>query len=154
MKIVSLPRASSVVRWILVVPSAIIAWYVAVLVSAVLVAFLIAPCMDSDAPQPQFCEAAWFDPVRRGVFFFGVGLSAILVVTISALVAPSHRTAVAWTAVGTGSAVALVMGYPRALIEAVVAIACGVVAAVVVARIAGASRATLARTDALSDRRP
>jgi hypothetical protein len=142
-------RPFSVVRWILVVPSAVVAWYFAFLVGAVLFAYLVAPCMDSDAPQPQFCEAAWFEALKRGVMFFGVGLSAILVVVVSAVVAPSHRTAVAWTALGVGTVVASVMGYgAEAFAEAVVAIACGVLAALFVSRARSGSRhAKVAQTN-------
>ena len=139
-------RPSSVVRWLLVVPSAIVAWYFALLVSALLFGFFVAPCMSSDRPQPYFCEAAWYprEALFHGTYFFGAGLSAILVVAVSALVAPSHRTAVAWTAVGTGAAVASVMTYgsDEFFVETLFAIACGVIAAVVVSRVASGSRHT------------
>ncbi len=136
-------RLPHVVRWILIVPSAIAAWYFALLVSALLFGFLVAPCMDSDGPQPYFCEAAWYprQALFRGIYFFGAGLSAFLVVAVSALMAPSHRTAVAWTAVATGAAVASVMTYGSDLfVVAVFAIACGATTAVVVSRAARASR--------------
>jgi hypothetical protein len=128
-------RLINVIRWVSVVPSAVIAWYVAYLVGAVLFAVVVAPCWSSDEPQPRFCDAAWFplDFVERGVFFFGVGLAASLVVAVSACVAPSHRTAVAHTALGVGTIVAGVMGYlAEALAEAAVAVVCGCIAAAVV----------------------
>ena len=131
-------RLSSVVRWILVVPGAVVAWYVALLVSALLFGFIVAPCMSSDGPQPSFCEAAWYsrDALFHAIYFFGAGLSAVLVVTASALMAPSHRAAVAWTAVGSGAAVASVMiyGTDEFLGAAFFAVACGAIAAVVVSR--------------------
>jgi hypothetical protein len=145
-------RTADTFRWALVVPSAVLAWYVAVFFGVLFSAFVVAPCSDSDAPPPQFCEAAWFVPVRLGVVPFWVGVSAIMVVTVSALVAPSHRAAVAWLAAGIGTAVALVMGYSaEAFFEAVVAIACGVLAAVVVGRVVRGSRAKVARVHAVSD---
>jgi hypothetical protein len=136
-------RLPNIVRWILVVPSAVVAWYFAVLVSALLFGFVVAPCMDSDAPQPYFCEAAWYprQALFRGIYFFGAGLSAFLVVAVSALMAPSRRTAVAWTAVGTGAAVASAMTYGTDLfVVAVFAIVCGATTAVVASRAARASR--------------
>jgi len=136
-------RLPSVIRWILVVPSAIVAWYFALLVSALLFGFAVAPCMSSDGPQPYFCEATWYprDALFHGMYFFGAGLSAVLVVAVSALMAPSHRTAVAWTAVGTGAAVASAMTYGTDLfVVAVVAIVCGVITAVVMSRATSGSR--------------
>jgi hypothetical protein len=134
-------RLPSVIRWILVIPSAIVAWYFAFLVGATLFVSLVGPCFDTDAPQPQFCEATWFEPMRRGLFFFGVGLSAILVVVASAIMAPSHRSAVAWIAAGAGTVMASVMGFrAEAIAEAVVAIACGTLAAFFLPRFLSRSR--------------
>jgi hypothetical protein len=144
-------RLPNVVRWILVVPGAIAAWYFALLVSALLFGLIVAPCMSSDGPQPYFCDAAWYprEFLFRGMYFFGAGLSAVLVVAVSALIAPSHRTAVAWTAVGTGAAVASAMTYRTDLfMAAVFAIACGVTTAVVLSRAASASHhSKVARTN-------
>jgi hypothetical protein len=130
-------RLPSVVRWLLVVPSGVVAWYCAFVGSIVLYGLIVAPCMSSDGPQPSFCEAAWFplESLKRGVVLFGAGLSAALVVAVSALVAPSRRTTVAWFAVGIGAAVASWMGYRAgAVAEAAVAIACGIAAAILVSR--------------------
>jgi hypothetical protein len=135
-------RLPSVVRWVLVIPSAVVAWYFALLVSALPFGFVVAPCMSSDGPQPYFCEAAWYprEALFHGIYFFGAGLSAALVVAVSALMAPSHRTAVAWTAVGTGAAVASAVTYRTDLfVVALFAIACGVMTAVVVTRATGGS---------------
>jgi hypothetical protein len=145
-------RLPSVVRWILVVPGAIAAWYFALLLSELLFGFIVAPCMSSDGPQPYFCEAAWYprEALQDGILFFGVGLSATLVVLVSALIAPSHRTAVAWTAVGTGAAVASVIAFGTGefFAETLFAIACGVIAAVIVSRATGGSRhAKITRTN-------
>ena len=144
-------RLSSVVRWILVVPGAVVGWYFALVVSALLFGFLVAPCMSSDGPQPYFCEAAWYprEALFHGMSFFGAGLSAILVVTVSALMAPSHRTGVAWIAVGIGATVAIVLTYgtDELLAETLFAIACGGIAAVVVSRATGGSRLTEASHD-------
>lgn len=136
-------RMSSVIRWILVVPSAVVAWYFAFVGSIALYGLIVAPCMSSDSPQPSFCEAAWFplQLLKRGVVLFGAGLSAALVVAVSALMAPSCRTMVAWLAVGIGAAVASGMGYRAgAVAEAAVAIACGIIAAVLVSRATSKSR--------------
>jgi hypothetical protein len=134
-------RLSSVIRWILVVPSAVVAWYIAFVVALVLGAPV--PCMDSDGPQSRLCDAAWFpaEAVERGVVFFGVGLSATLVVVVSAAVAPSNRSAVAWLAAGAGTVVASIFGYRvEAFAEAAVAIASGLIVATLVSRATTGSR--------------
>lgn len=129
-------RVSSLVRWILIVPSAIVAWYFAFLVGIVLMIVVGWTCGNTDVPQPQYCTAGWFKALERGVFFFGTGLAAVLVVTASSLIAPSHRTIVAWTAVGIGAAVALVMGVAaEAIPEALAAIVFGCLTAFAVARV-------------------
>jgi len=130
-------RLPSVIRWILVVPSGVVAWYFAFVGSIVLHGLVAAPCMSSAVAQPSFCEAAWFsvEGSKRGVILFGAGLSAALAVAVSALMAPSRRTTVAWFAVGIGAAVASWMGYRAgAVAEAAVAISFGVIAAVLVSR--------------------
>jgi hypothetical protein len=113
--------------------------------------FIVAPCMSSDGPQPYFCEAAWYprQALFHGIYFFGAALAAVLVVAISALVAPSHRTAVAWTAVGTGAAVASAMAYRTDLfLVAVFAIVCGAITAAVVAQVTSETRhSKIARTN-------
>jgi hypothetical protein len=137
-------RLYSVVRWILVVPSAVVAWYFALLVSALVFGFIVAPCMSSDGPQPYFCKAAWYprDALFQGTYLFGAGLSAILAVAASALMAPSHRTAVAWIAVATGAVVATVMTYGsyEFLFGVLFAVTCGVITALVLPRATSGSR--------------
>jgi hypothetical protein len=128
-------RLPNVVRWVLVVPSAIVAWYFALFVGALLFGSLVAPCWSSDAPAPAFCQAAWFplELLEQTIVPFGAGLSAVLVVLVSAIVAPSHRAAVAWIALSVGAIVAGFMGYGSgAFTEAGVAVMGGLLAAVVV----------------------
>jgi hypothetical protein len=141
----------TVIRWVLVVPSAVVAWYVAVSASALVFAVVVTPCKSSDGPPPDFCEAPWFplELVERLLFLFGAGLSATLVVTVAAIVAPSQRVGVAWTALAVGAIVAGVMGYDTgAFTEAAVAIAAGALTAVMVSRFVSGSRgARAARAD-------
>jgi hypothetical protein len=142
-------RPSSVIRWILIVPSAVVAWYFAVVVALMLGALV--PCRDSDGLQPLFCDSGWFpaEALEQAVVFFGVGLSAALVVAVSAIMAPSKRAAVAWLAAGVGTVVASILGYRvEAFAEAAVAIACGFVIAALVSRATRASnRPNVARTN-------
>ena len=136
-------RRVDVIRWILVIPSALAAWYAAFIFSLLVGAIVVGPCIDSEYPQPRFCEAPWVQfalahhlPIR-----VGIGLSAVLVVIVSAIVAPYHRVAVAWAALGVGAIVASVMGYGAdAVAEAAVAVASGLLAAVLVSLFARGSQ--------------
>lgn len=98
----------------------------------------------------------WFplDLVEQGVFFFGAGLSATLVVMASTFVAPSYREAVAWLAVGVGTVAAMAMGYAAdALAEAGVAIGCGICTAWVQSRPErNTRRMKVARSDVIRQR--
>jgi hypothetical protein len=143
-------RRVDVIRWILVIPSAFAAWYVAFIFSILVGAIVVGPCIDSEYPQPRFCEAPWVQlalahrlPIR-----FGIGLSAVLVVIVSAIMAPNHRVTVAWTALGVGAIVASVMGYrAEAVAEAAVAVGFGLLTAVFVSVfVRGAPDAKVART--------
>jgi hypothetical protein len=142
-------RLPNVIRWLLVIPSAIAAWYFALFVGYLVFAVVVAPCSDSDQPQPGFCEAPWFPLVERMVIPSGAALAAFLVVTVPALVAPAHRVGVAWIAFGVGAIVAGVMGYGAgAVVEVAAAIAAGALATVLVSRFARGSRnETAARAD-------
>jgi uncharacterized membrane protein YadS len=145
-------RLPKVARWILVVPSAVVAGYFAFVGSIVLYGLIVAPCMSSDSPQPAFCEAEWFplEVLKHGVVLFGAGLSAALVVVVSALMAPSRRTTVAWFAVAIGAVVASWMGYRAgAVVEAAVAAVCGIIAAVFVSRHHQSSDRKIARSNAV-----
>src|SRR5262245_21606338 len=106
-------RLFSVIRWLLLVPSAVVAWYFAVAVSVLLRELVVGRCLGSDAPPPQYCHASWFplEFLSDALLFFGVGLSAAVVVVVAAVVAPSHKAHVAWLALGAGAILAAVMGY-------------------------------------------
>ena len=151
--VVSNARLFRTIRWLLLIPSAIAAWYLAAFVSVLLYAVVIMPCRASDTPLPQFCQASWFplEFLDHAIVFFGVGLSAVLVVLVAAVVAPFRKAAVAWVALATGAIVAIVMVYGTdgvAAAEAVVAIASGALTAVLVSRVTiGSRHAEVATTD-------
>jgi hypothetical protein len=137
---------------VLLVPSVVVAWYLAVFVSVVLHEIVVGACLDSDARPPEYCQAAWF-PLQLlddALIFFGVGLSAVAVVSAATLVAPSHKRPVAWVAVAAGAVLAIGMGYSAgAVAEAALAIASGVLAAVVASRTTrgGARNAAVTKTN-------
>ena len=97
------------IRWAAVVPSAIIAWYLAFVLSIFAVAAVGSIC-PSAAKVSGMCTAPWYLPVERAVTLGGIGMSAVFVVAAASWVAPSHRRAVAWVAFALGAVVALLMG--------------------------------------------
>jgi hypothetical protein len=147
----SVMRLFSVIRWLLLVPSVVAAWYFAVFVSIVLREVVVGRCFGSDAPPPEYCQASWFprEFLADALLLFGVGLSAVVVVAVAAVVAPSHKRHVAWVALVAGAILATVMGYGiGAVAEVAVAIAAGVLTAVVVSRSTiGSRHATVAPTN-------
>ena len=141
-------RLSSAIRWLLLVPSAVAAWYVAFFVSFLLHEVVVGRCFGSDAPPPEYCQAAWFprEFLHDALVFFGVGLSAVVVVLVAAVVAPSHKGHVAWVALAAGATLAIVAAYGSgAVAEAGVAVVAGVLTAVVV------SRTTFGRENAIKE---
>ncbi len=144
-------RLFSAIRWFLLIPSAVAAWYVAVFVSVLLREIIVGRCLGSDLPRPEYCQASWFplEFLSDALLFSGVGLSAVTVVVVAAVVAPSHKAHVAWVALGAGAILATIMGYGTGFVaEAAVAIASGVLAAVVMSRTVMRSRhATVAPTN-------
>ena len=126
-------RATSVLRWVAVVPAAILAWFLTLLVAVPLLALPVRGCLSSDGPKPMFC--GWFPLGGRELAYFGAGLSAVVVVVVAAYIAPSHRRIVAWLVLLVGAAYAGLVGYVYGFAtEALIAIACGVISAALVSR--------------------
>lgn len=84
----------TIVRWILVIPSAFIGWYTALFVGMVLYSVVDSVCAN-DQMISGMCMAPWSSIVKDGIIIFGASLSAILVLLFSAVVAPSKRKLVA-----------------------------------------------------------
>ena len=116
-------------RWVTVVPSAIVAWFAALMIGLALrrVAFAFCP------PELVFsrgeCSAPWFMPVERAIMVFGAGLAAALFVLFPTIIAPAHRRIVLWVSFLVGVALAAVAGlYSGFYLELLAAIAVGSVA--------------------------
>lgn len=92
-------------RWFAVVPVAIVAWFLAALIGFALLEVAAWFC-PKDMIVSGTCAAPWYFTVEKILIYFGIALSGVLVVVLSALAAPSHRRAVAWGALAIGSAVA------------------------------------------------
>lgn len=124
----------AVLRWIRVPLGALGGWYAALLVGLFLHKFVSGFC-PSDMIVSGACTAPWFLVAERIVIAFGAGLAAVLVITLSALSAPSHRVLVARLAFGLGAIAALVMAVTGgAWVECIAALVCGAVTLVLLQR--------------------
>ena len=90
-------------RWMLVVPSGILGWYL-----GMIVAMLIYKANQALCPARYLvsgvCAAPWSIYVEKMAFFIGGGVVGALVVLLPALMAPNHRKQVALIAYGLGLA--------------------------------------------------
>ena len=125
-----------IVRWLLVAPLAVGAWY-ATAIAGIAAYWEIR--RRTCPPEAKLISGVCHDPevmrLLAGVEMLFIALSAIVVVCVAAAVAPSHRTAVAWTAFVAG---ALVAGYfalsTMAYVAGIAAVGCGLVTAMLISR--------------------
>jgi hypothetical protein len=115
---------SQSIRWILILPAAIAAWYVALFIGIGLYQGIEALCPASQVVSGH-CFAPWFRPVSDGLIAFGAALAAVLVMLACTLLAPTHRRQVAIATFAVGTVVAVFMGVGAsayaAMVSAVVA---------------------------------
>jgi hypothetical protein len=88
-------------RWLFVVPSAFVGWYV-----GLIVALLIHSANEALCPTEYIvsgmCNAPWSAFVQGSAIIFGAIFSGALVVLLPTLFAPNHQKRVAWIAYGLG----------------------------------------------------
>lgn len=100
---------TSLLRWMLLVPASITAWYLALFAAIALLGGLVGLC-----PQDQIvsgtCVAPWYHAAEQVVMCAGAGLAAVLILAVCALLAPAHKPKVAIAAYVTGVLVACAMG--------------------------------------------
>lgn len=112
-------------RWLLVVPGAWAAWYVALFAG-----ITVHGALESLCPPEQvvsgMCTAWWFHYAERAVICAAAGLAAALILLTCALIAPSHRSRVVALTLAAGSLVALAMAVlAAAYAEFITAVAVG-----------------------------
>jgi len=119
-------------RWIGIVPAAIVGWYLALFIALIFHGMLDSFC-PPDEVTSGMCNASWYPFASRSVICLGAALSAFLVVLLSSLVAPSHRGTIAWTSYSVGAVLALLMAisasrYASHYLEFFSAVAAGLLA--------------------------
>jgi hypothetical protein len=98
-----------IVRWLLILPAAIAAWYLALIIGLVLHSGLDALC-PPDQVISGICEAPWYVYAEDALIAFGAALAAVLVMVACTLLAPSHRRQTAIAAFVLGAMAAIMMG--------------------------------------------
>lgn len=96
-------RAFSVVRWVLVVPSALVGWY-----AGLIVALLIYKANEALCPARYLvsgmCTAPWSSVIEELAVIVGGAVVGALVVLLPSLMAPYHRKKIALIAYSLGFA--------------------------------------------------
>jgi len=91
----------SPIRWLLVLPVAIAAWFVSLFIGIVMFVGVEALCRSEVSGGP--CAAPWSANLQYAVVAFGAGLAATLIMVSCTWLAPTHKrqTAIATFVVGT-----------------------------------------------------
>ena len=84
----------TIARWILVIPSAFVGWYLALFIGLVLYSVTDSIC-PPELIDSGMCMATWSRPVKDGIIIFSASLSAILVLLFAVFIAPCKRAHVA-----------------------------------------------------------
>lgn len=94
------------VRWLLVVPASIAAWYAIFIVGLLIHGLVESAQCPAGEMVSGMCTDAHVQKVLEGLIVVFVGLSGLAVVAAAVATAPSHRAATAWFAFCVGSVVA------------------------------------------------
>ena len=125
----------AMIRWLWIVPTAILVWYGMLAVGMGLYSLAIGFC-PADQQLSGFCLADWFRPVERGIIVCCAGLTGFAIVLITALIAPVYRLRAAAAMFGAGALVATSMALQTsALPEFAAALVGGALGLLVAARL-------------------
>ena len=108
MELTSRQKRRAMIRWLWIVPTAILVWY-AMLALGLALDSLATKFCPADALISGFCIASWFHDVERGIMIGCAGLTALAIVVVSAIIAPAYRMRAAAVMFAAGVAVAVSM---------------------------------------------
>lgn len=95
----------TMLRWLAVMPCAVLAWYVALAAGSALLSGIYVLCPAEDVTSYS-CVAWWYGYAEWVVLKLSVAASAFVVVITAAATAPYWRLQAAWLAYLAGSAIA------------------------------------------------
>ena len=125
----------TLIRWLWLVPTAILVWYAMLSLGLALDSLAMKFC-PANQQLSGFCIASWFPSVQRSIVVGCAGLSGFAIVLASALVAPAYRVRAAMVMYAVGALVALNMAMQTsAHAEFVAALIGGLLATLVAARL-------------------
>lgn len=99
------------IRWLAVIPVAILSCHAVFLLGMALLIGIGWLCPPEEMISGS-CVAWWASYAERAAFVVCAGLAAFLVVVSAAVVAPSHRKQVAWASFAIGVMVTIYMSSP------------------------------------------
>jgi len=126
------------IRWLLILPAAIVAWFVALFTCIALHQGIEALCSLGQKERGG-CYEPWFWVFSRVLPEFGAALAAALVLIACTLVAPARKRQVAIAAFAIGAVVAIIMGWGHVAPIAAAIISGSIVLAFVLRRLASIS---------------
>jgi hypothetical protein len=113
-----------IVRWVLMIPAVVVAWFVALFLGMAMLGGLTRMC-PADQMVSGMCTASWYDDAAAAVVALGAAMAAVFIMIACTLIAPAHKRVVAVVTFAGGTLVAVGMGIPSgeyaALVAAVVA---------------------------------
>jgi fructose-specific phosphotransferase system IIC component len=111
---------SRVLRWLIIVPAAVAAWYLALALGLGMYGGVDALCPSNQRISGQ-CIAPWFNPTIDALIAIGAAVSAIFVVLTATFIAPSHKLYAAVASYIIGGVVAVAMGFESKVYAALLA---------------------------------
>jgi hypothetical protein len=117
---------SRMIRWLLILPAALAAWYAALFISIALYRGVDALCPFGQVVSGR-CSAQWFLDASDVFVAIGAALAAALVMIACTLLAPTHRGYVAIATFVVGTFAAIMMGWNNFAAATIAAIFSGAI---------------------------
>lgn len=99
------------IRWSLVLPTAVLSWYGAVVITLFMHGATEIFCPPEDIIS-GLCQAPWFNSFSRSLLYIGPAIAACFVVLSTVFMSPSHRNIVAFVVFLGGCVIAMFMAIP------------------------------------------
>jgi len=101
-------KTIAIIRWICVVPAAVISWYAVLIIGMITLSLINDFCPYGEVVS-GLCFATWYDYAEQIIIIIFVGFSAALVVLTASWVAPGKKALVAVIVFLCGLLIALLL---------------------------------------------